>query len=94
MKNLADESNTVVHESHRPTFHIYVNGEPTEWHQPKMNYEQAVRLAFPDGPTGGQIRYNVSWTKPNGQEGSLRPGQPPVDVEDGMRFDVRNTDKS
>lgn len=82
------------HEGNPFTFHIFVNGEPKVWHQPKINYEQAVKLAFPDGPTGGNVRYSVSWTKPDGTEGSLRPGQPPVDVAEQMIFDVRNTDKS
>jgi hypothetical protein len=75
-------------------FKIIVNGTQADWDQPKMNYEQAVKLAFPSGPSGGDIRYNVSWTKPDGQEGSLRPGSPPVDVVNGMILDVRNTDKS
>ena len=75
-------------------FQILVNGVSATWDHEKMNYEQAVKLAFPDGPTGGNIRYNVTWTKPNGEEGSLRPGSKPVDVVEGMSFDVRNTDKS
>lgn len=75
-------------------FHIVVNGVAEDWPHKKMNYEQAVKLAFPDGPHGGDIRYNVSWTKPDGQEGSLRPSSPPVDVVNDMIFDVRNTDKS
>ena len=76
-----------------PSFNIKVNGTPETWEHPNMNYEQAVHLAFPHGPFGGDVRYSVSWTKPNGQEGSLRQGQH-VDVVTGMTFDVRNTDKS
>lgn len=72
---------------------IFVNGTPEAWTHRKISYEQAVKLAFPDGATGGNIRYSVSWTKPDGQEGSLRPGHSVVVVE-GMIFDVRNTDKS
>ncbi len=52
-----------------------------------------MRLAFPHGPTGGDIRYSVTWTKPDGEEGSLRPGQS-VKVVNKMLFNVRNTDKS
>jgi hypothetical protein len=72
---------------------IYVNGTEESWTQRKISYEQAVKLAFPHGPFGGDIRYSVSWTKPDGQEGSLRPGHS-VAVIEGMIFDVRNTDKS
>lgn len=73
---------------------IVVNGVAEPWHQPKINYEQAVKLAFPSGPTGGNIKYSVTWTYPDGQEGSLRPGSKPVDVVNDMILDVRNTDKS
>jgi predicted enzyme related to lactoylglutathione lyase len=73
---------------------IIVNGVSENWERKKINYEQVVKLAFPDGPTGGNIRYSVTWTKPDGQEGSMRPGSGNEDVVDGMIFDVRNTDKS
>jgi len=76
------------------SFDIAVNGTAEIWTHKTMSYEQAVKLAFPDGQHGGNIRYSVSWTKPDGQEGSLRPGQQPVDVVNEMKFDVRNTDKS
>lgn len=78
---------------HEVTFHIAVNGAAEVWHRRKISYEEVVNLAFPNGPTGGDIRYSVSWTKPAGQEGSLRPGHS-IDVVEGMMFDVRNTDKS
>jgi hypothetical protein len=81
------------HRQHEVTFHIAVNGQAKEWHHHKISYEEVVKLAFPDGPTGGDVRYSVSWTKPHGEEGSLRPGQS-VHVVDRMSFDVRNTDKS
>jgi len=72
---------------------IFVNTEPFKWERPKITYEEVVRLAYPDGPHGGGVRYNVMWTKPDGQEGALRPGQS-VSVVNEMKFDVRNTDKS
>jgi hypothetical protein len=81
------------HDDHEVTFHIAVNGEAEVWHHHLISYEEAVKLAFPHGPFGGDVRYSVSWTKPDGQEGSLRPGQA-VHVVEGMMFDVRNTDKS
>jgi len=94
MEQTTNESNGTNHQPNRPSFQIVVNGQAEIWSQPKINYEQIVRLAFPDGPWGGDIRYNVSWTKPDGQEGSLRPSSKPIDVTEGMMFDVRNTDKS
>lgn len=91
--NLQEQVQSKDQDNH-VSFDIWVNGTAEVWPHKTMNYEQAVKLAFPNGPQGGNIRYSVSWTKPNGQEGSLRPGQSPVDVVDGMTFDVRNTDKS
>lgn len=76
------------------SFDIVVNGVSEQWNHKKINYEQVVKLAFPGGPTGGNIRYSVTWTAPDGREGSLRPGSGNLDVVDGMIFDVRNTDKS
>jgi hypothetical protein len=75
------------------TFHIAVNGVAEEWHKKKITYEEVVKLAFPHGPTGPNVRYSVTWTMPHGEEGSMRPGDF-VTVEDKMLFNVRNTDKS
>jgi len=80
-------------ERHEKTVHIVVNGVAKDWHERKISYDEVVKFAFPDGPFGGDIRYSVAWTKPDGQEGSLRPGHS-VNVTEGMQFDVANTDKS
>ncbi len=72
---------------------IYVNTEPVVWDRPQISYEELVKLAFPDGPVDGNVRYSITWTKPDGSEGAvLKDGK--VKVVDGMKFDVRNTDKS
>jgi hypothetical protein len=93
MQPVTEQSIHAGHHPHEATFHITVNGAAEIWHRRSMTYEEAVKLAFPNGPTGGDIRYSVSWTKPDGQEGALRPGHS-VEVVEGMSFDVRNTDKS
>ena len=84
---------TAGHHPLEVAFDVTVNGVAEVWHRRRISYDEAVKLAFPNGPTGGDIRYNVSLTKPDGQEGALRPGQS-VEVVEGMSFDVRNTDKS
>lgn len=82
------------HDVHREvTFHFTVNGEAKTWHHHRIDYDEVVKLAFPDEATGNEVRYSVTWKKPNGHEGSLRPGQA-VDVVDKMIFHVRNTYKS
>lgn len=78
---------------HEATFHIAVNGTEEVWHKKEISYDEVVKLAFPNGPHGGDIRYNVTWNKPDGEEGSLRPGHS-VKVVNEMSFRVRNTDKS
>jgi hypothetical protein len=93
MEQVDQETLRREHHPHEVTFHIAVNGVAEVWPHRKITYDEVVKLAFPDGPTGGDVRYSVSWTKPDGQDGSLRPGHS-VDVVEGMIFDVRNTDKS
>lgn len=93
MEHTSEQPHDGGHHKHEVTFHIAVNGEAEVWHERKIGYEQVVRLAFPQGPTGGDVRYSVSWTKPDGEEGSLRPHHS-VEIVEDMSFDVRNTDKS
>lgn len=72
---------------------IYVNTNPVTWERAKISYEELVKLAFPEGPFDGNVRYSITWTKPDGSEGAvLISGN--VKVVNGMQFDVRNTDKS
>lgn len=72
---------------------IYVNTDPVVWDRPQISYDDLVKLAFPDGPVDGNVRFSITWTKPDGSEGALLKGGK-VKVVEGMKFDVRNTDKS
>jgi Multiubiquitin len=72
MEQTNSQPDKPVADPHQAAFDISVNGTAEVWNEKKTNYEQAVKLAFPHGPTGGDIRSSVSWTKPDGQEGSLR----------------------
>jgi hypothetical protein len=72
---------------------IYVNTDPVVWDRPQISYEELVKLAFADGPFDGNVRYSITWAKPDGSEGAVLKGGK-VKVVDGMKFDVRNTDKS
>lgn len=72
---------------------IFVNTDPVNWSRPQISYDELVKLAFPSGPVGGNVLYSITWTKPDGQEGTLLPGQQ-IKVVNRMKFDVRNTDKS
>jgi hypothetical protein len=72
---------------------IYVNTDAVVWKRPQVSYEELVKLAFPDAPFDAKVRYSITWTKPDGSEGAVLKGGK-VKVVDGMKFDVRNTDKS
>lgn len=72
---------------------IYVNTDPVVWDRKSIHYEELVKLAFPDGPVDGNVRYSITWSKPDGSEGAVLKGGK-IKVVDGMKFDVRNTDKS
>ena len=72
---------------------IYVNTDPVVWDRPQISYDELVKLAFPQGPFDGNVRYSITWAKPDGSEGALLKGGN-IKVVDGMKFDVRNTDKS
>jgi len=72
---------------------IYVNTKPIAWDRPQISYDELIKLAFPEGPFDGNVRYSITWTKPDGSEGALLAGGK-VKVVNGMQFDVRNTDKS
>lgn len=72
---------------------IYVNTNPVAWDRPHVSYDELVKLAFLEGPFDGNVRYSITWTKPDGLEGALLKGGK-VKVVNGMQFDVRNTDKS
>ncbi len=80
----------------RPATHgveIFVNTESFIWERPQISYDEVVKLAYPAGPFDGSVRYSITWSRPDGQEGALLSGNH-VRVVKGMQFDVRNTDKS
>lgn len=73
---------------------IYVNTEPHTVAKDDISYEEVVKLAFPDGPTGETIGYTVLWEYKHGsKDGSLSAGQS-VKTKDGMIFDVTQTNRS
>lgn len=77
------------------TIKVFVNSRPKLVDSPRVSFEQVVALAFPDGPTGVDITYTVTYSRAAGPrpEGSLTPGAV-VRVKDGAVFDVFFTDKS
>ena len=74
---------------------IIVNARPHTVRGRRVSYEQVVALAFPDGPTGENITYTVTYTKSAGPKtaGTLAAGGA-VRAKEGTVFNVAFTDKS
>jgi hypothetical protein len=70
---------------------IIVNGKPRSFSGAQITYEEVVQLADPGGPA--DVIYTVTYTNPNGQDGTLAPGQKTA-VHKDMEFRVRKTNRS
>jgi len=85
-------STEVSLETHKPKIHeIFVNSKPRQFEGASISYEQAVRLAFPEGPF--DVIFTVAYANPHGHDGTLAPGQSTA-VHDEMEFVVRKTNRS
>lgn len=78
------------------TITIIVNARPKTVEKTELTFEDIIRLAFDNPPSGPNWVFTVTYHKGHGNkpEGSLRAGEPPVKAKDGMVFDVTATDKS
>lgn len=76
-------------------FTIIVNGQHKIVTTRTVTFEEIVKLAFPNPPTGQNILFTVGYEDgPHANpSGSLLPGGT-VEVKDGMIFNVTPTDKS
>jgi hypothetical protein len=76
-------------------FIIIVNGQQKTVTTKTVTFEEIVRLAFPNPPSGQNILFTVGYEDgPHANpSGSLLPGGK-VKVKDGMIFNVTPTDKS
>jgi hypothetical protein len=74
---------------------IIVNAQPKVVTSKELTYEEVVKLAYPNPPTGENVLITVSFRRGAGNrpEGTLVAGES-VKVKEGMVFNVRATDKS
>ena len=77
-------------------FEVVVNGRRTRVPTDQVTFDQVVNMAYPDGGSGPQIAYTVTFYNGGGrrEEGGLTEGDPPVKVKDGTVFNVTRTDRS
>lgn len=83
----------MIHEHHHKVHHIVVNGEQKETTKNQLTFHEVCELAFPEGPFTDNIVYTVTFTYPDGTEGSLVEHEA-VEILNGVIFHVGNTDKS
>jgi hypothetical protein len=76
---------------HPVSVEIFVNGKSRAFEGRIISYEEVVHLAFPGVPL--DVIYTVAYANPNGQDGTLAPGQS-TNVHKGMEFRVRKTNRS
>lgn len=76
-------------------YELIVNGQRKEWEEPKITYDQVVKLAYPNPPTGPNVYFRIQYSRgpDENPRGVLEPGQS-VFVKSGMLFDVVPTDRS
>lgn len=84
---------SVADHGHAGQFTIIVNGRERKITESELSFGNLVKLAFGDNPPSGPNVVITVTYKSRGQEGTLLPGQS-VDVQNGMIFNVKATDKS
>lgn len=79
----------------RATTVIIVNAEEKLVHGKRISFEELVKLAFENPPTGPNILITIDYGNgpPANPKGSLKPGQS-VKIKNRMCFDVTATDRS
>jgi hypothetical protein len=79
---------------HDEQVNIIVNGRRKQVPGPTISFEQVVIEAF--GEPKPNTVYTVTYKAgpPENREGSLSAGDKPVDIKNGMVFNVTATDKS
>ncbi|WP_295815203.1 multiubiquitin domain-containing protein [uncultured Deinococcus sp.] len=80
---------------HEKLLTIIVNGRERQVTSKELTYEEVVRLAYDNPPTGPNVLITVTYRRGHGEkpEGSLTEGAS-VRVKEGMIFNVAHTDKS
>jgi hypothetical protein len=87
-------SQSATNDHKNKTVTIIVNGRPRDVEKDQLTFDDVVRLAYPDPPTGDNIVITVTYSKGEGnKQGSLQPGDT-IKAKAGMVFNVTVTDKS
>jgi hypothetical protein len=84
---------STTQEKHEKT--IIVNSRTKQWAEKDISYEQVVKLAYDNPPSGPDCVFTVTYRKGDDKkkEGTMVAGDT-VHVKDGMVFNVTATNKS
>lgn len=93
VKEALEEIQEAEHRRRETT--ILVNGEPFEETEPRISFEQVVKLAYPVPPSGTCIEFTVTYRNGPSEnpKGTLTAGHS-VEIKNRMIFDVTPTDRS
>ena len=80
---------------HEKDYKIVVNAEEVTVHQHTLTFDEIVKIAFPNPPSGMDPEFTVTFEKAESRphQGTLSEGQS-VTVRDGTIFDVTHTNRS
>lgn len=75
---------------------IFVNTREKKVSQKELSFDEVVRLAFPKPPSGPNIDFLVTYRKGPAcnAEGTLTKGGEPVKIQNGMCFNVSQTNRA
>lgn len=86
----------MTQEHHQPkTYNIIVNGRQKTVTTHEVTFDQIVRLAYDNPPSGPDVVITITYRRGEGNkpQGSLVQGESVI-VKDGMIFDVTATNRS
>lgn len=72
---------------------IIVNGRERSVHKGSITYENLVEIQFPGEPITGDLIYTITYSIPNGKDGTLTPGHH-TKAHPNMIFHVEKSNRS
>jgi hypothetical protein len=79
-------------EQHEVT--IVVNGRQRTVAKKEITFDEVVRLAFDNPPSGDNVAFSVTYRRAEGNRSGTLEDCSEIKVKEGMIFDVTATDKS
>lgn len=80
---------------HEPkVIHFIVNSRPKSEPEKDITFDELVRLAFDNPPTGENIEFTITYQRGQGNKQGTLPEGGTIRLHEGMIFIVTATDKS